>query len=131
MRIRWFSRHVPLPAQIESLHQLWPNFELTQDPKPFSSALDIKRRAEEAGADELIVVAPLSVMAELVKLGLRPIRAIMTETTSVEEAHTTAGGRMYRFDGWERVLELRLVTEPVVGEEPSSERTDGGGGAHL
>lgn len=47
--------------------------EVSQDPRPFDSAETIVRRFRQGGYDDVIVVAPLSVLARMVDLGLRPL----------------------------------------------------------
>jgi hypothetical protein len=113
MRIVWFSRHEPIPSQIAELKRLFgDDIEIIQDPKPFSSAEEIVERFRTMEGDEMVVVAPLSVMGRLCDLGIKPLWAEM-EQVPVEEAEVIANGRGYRFVRFRRVKRLSLEFEEV------------------
>lgn len=77
-RIVWFSRHEPLESQIKELKRLFgEETEIIQDPKPFSSAEEVAKRYKEMGGDDMVVVAPLSVLGKLCQLGIKPLWADM------------------------------------------------------
>lgn len=115
-RILWLSRHRPLPVQIEELHRLWPGCEIAQNVEPFGDAAEIVRRIRRGGYDEIVVVAPLSVLDQLCQRGVRPIRAemdqIQTLTDPTREVEAP-GGRIYRFREFRHVVRLELVTEEL------------------
>jgi hypothetical protein len=112
-RILWLSRHQPHRRQIERLGQIFGQIEVVQDINPFSSAEEIKRRFEEGGYDDLVVVGPLAVLARLCELGLHPLYAQMELVTLAQEADVTVQGRSYRFDRFRRLKAVELRFEEV------------------
>lgn len=118
LKILWMSRHAPLTSQEAELARLFgAEVRVEQDPRPFSSAEDIAVRYRDGGYDDLVVVAPLSVLARLVDLGLKPLWAEMTQVGRAEAEVTTPrrDGRThyYRFDRFRRVKALRLEFEEL------------------
>lgn len=111
-RILWLSRHKPLPSQIRELKRLFGEVEVVQDPNPFSSAEEIKKRFEEGGYDDLVVVAPLSVIQRLTQLGIKPLWAEMRQVP-VEEAEVVATGRGYRFERFRRIRAVKIEFEEL------------------
>ena len=114
--IVWMSRHRPLPVQLKELERLFPKHKLIMETRPFSSADQIVKRFRKAGGDELIAVAPWSVIRELIKLGLRPIYAEMEKVNQVEDRETTITtdeGRHYRFIRFSWCIDVRLKLEPI------------------
>jgi hypothetical protein len=82
VKVYWLSRHEPLPSQVAELRRLFgEDVVIEQDPKPFDSVDDILNRFRQSGADELLVVAPLSVIAQLVQRGVKPLWAEMEQVT--------------------------------------------------
>ncbi|MBC7340931.1 MAG: hypothetical protein H5U02_00495 [Clostridia bacterium] len=113
VRVVWFSRHDPLERQIAELRRLFgEDVQVVRDPEPFDSAEDVVRRFRAAGGDEMVVVAPLSVLGRLCDLGLRPLWAEM-EVVGPEEAEVVVSGRHYRFARFRRVKRLALEFEDV------------------
>lgn len=113
VKIVWFSRHPALPSQITELRRLYgADVQIITDPNPFGSARDIMERFRCAGGDEMVVVAPLSVLGRLCDLGIKPLWADM-EQVPVEEAEVVAVRRGYRFIRFRRVKRLVLEFEEV------------------
>ena len=107
MKILWLSRHQPLHSQIAELKRLFgSDTQVVRDAQPFRSAEEIKQRYQQGEYDDLVVVAPLSVMAKLVDLGVKPLWAEM-DLVQAAEAEVTANGRGYRFNRFRRVKALR------------------------
>lgn len=122
-RIVWISRHDPLPSQLKELYRLFGPFELIRYPNPFNSVAEIISWYRREGGDEMVIVAPLSVIAELCRRGIKPLFARMEEVLpSDPRRELTYNGRCYRFVGFERIKELRMVTEPL--------KPQGGNNAH-
>ena len=124
MKILWLSRHEPLDSQRRELARLYgPGVQLIEDGRPFSDARDIFQRFQRSGAQEMVVVAPLSVIRELVKLGVQPLWAEMeTLQAGDPRAEVTANGsgsgaqrapRAYRFSRFRRVVGLDIKFEEV------------------
>jgi len=114
-KVYWLSRHEPLKSQISELKRLFgDDVEIIQDPQPFSSADDIIERFRASGADELLVVAPLSVIAQLVQRGIKPLWAEMAVVSSPKDAEVEVAGRYYRFVRFRRVSAIQIVFEEVT-----------------
>lgn len=112
-KVVWFSRHDILSSQKRELQRLFgDDMMLFIDPNPFSGAEDIVERFKHAQGDEMVVVAPLSVLDKLCDLGLRPLWAEM-KVCSPEQAEVRAGGRYYRFVRFRRVKRMVLEFEEV------------------
>jgi hypothetical protein len=107
MKIAWMSQHSPLPEQIAELERLFGSFELMQDVNPFEHADSICRKLRLAGfafgSDELVIVAPLSVLREICKRGIYPLRAVMERI----------GERQWKFLRFQRVKSVDLNTEEL------------------
>lgn len=116
-KILWMSRHSPLDRQLDWLLAKFGEIEVKQDPTPFSSAEDIATRFEEGGYDEMVVVAPLSVIARLIDLKIRPLWSEMEEVSldQAEVRMNRRGGRQqgYRFVTFKRISALRLEFEEL------------------
>ena len=114
MRVLWLSRHEPLPRQRAELARLFGDVVIEQDARSFDSAEDIAERFRQGGYDEIVVVAPMSVIARLIDLRLRPLWAEMTQV-EVDEAEVTMGRvprlRHFRFSRFRRVMALRFDFE--------------------
>lgn len=123
-RIFWVSRHSPLATQKEALERRFPGHTLIIDPKPFDGVDDILARYKSVGADEMVVVAPWTVIRQLTKRGLSPIIANMKQVKSAKEAEVTMGSpakpRHYRFSHFERCDGFSLISHPLDGEPPRS-----------
>lgn len=118
LKILWMSRHAPLTSQEAELARLFgAEVRVEQDSRPFSSAEDIVARFRQGGYDDIVVVAPLSVLARLVDQGVRPLWSEMTLVNSGEAEVTMPrrDGRThyYRFDRFRRVKALRLEFEEL------------------
>ena len=106
-KIYWVSRHEPLPSQLRELERLFGKVEILQDPRPFSSAEEIITRFQQSGADDMLVVAPLSVIAALVQRGIRPLWAEMKQVPP-ENAEVEVQGRHYRFACFKRIKDINI-----------------------
>jgi hypothetical protein len=112
MKILWLSRHNPLPAQIAELERLFGNVEVAIDPRPFSSAEEILARFQDGGYDEMVVVAPLSVIAKLTEMGIKPLYAEMEHIPSPSHdpaREVKSNGRWYRFKKFKRIEKVQIV----------------------
>lgn len=111
-RILWVSRHQPLPRQLEELRRLFGEVEVKEDPRPFSSAEEIQFRYQMGTFDDIVVVAPLSVLDRLVKLGIKPLWAQMQQVTA-DQGEVQVSDRHYRFDRFRRVKAVVLEFEEL------------------
>lgn len=113
-RVLWLSRHEPTPSQVGALKRLFGmDVLITPDPLPFSSAEEIVNRYRKGGYDDLVVVAPLSVLGRLVDLGVYPLWAEMQALPNKDGAEVGVNGRYYRFLRFRRVKRLVLELEDV------------------
>lgn len=108
-RIIWLSRHDPLECQKEELKRLFGKIELLIDTLPFSGAKDILERYKLANADEIVVVAPLSVIERLCKLGIQPLYAEMKITR--DDPDVESHGRKYKFVKFSRIKKVIIIKE--------------------
>lgn len=122
MKILWLSKHSPLPSQLAELRRLFgPSVVMHPDPRPFSDAHDIARRFRESGAQELVAVAPLSVIKALCELGIQPLWAEMercdsagAEVKTGRNGHGVSRGTFsYKFVRFRRVTGVDLKFEEV------------------
>lgn len=116
MKVYWVSRHRPLPAQIDELKRLFGQGTVIEiDPKPFSSAEEIVQRFRESGAQEMVVVAPLSVIAKLTELGIQPLWAQMNLVPAMTDPNreVVTNGRVYRFEEFQRIIRVEVVMQKI------------------
>lgn len=114
MNVLWVSRHTPLRSQVTELRRLFgPDTTVEQDNRPFDSAEEIARRYREGGYDDLVVVAPLSVLDHLCRMGLRPLWAEMVEEGDPAKVEVRARGAGYRFDRFRRVKRVTVEYEEL------------------
>lgn len=112
-KIIWFSRHPAIPKQVGELKRLFGEIEVIQDPKPFANADDVIKRYKKMGGDEMVIVAPLSVIGAICKKGIKPLWAEM-EQVPADQADVNANGRGYKFIKFRRVKRLVLEFEDVI-----------------
>jgi hypothetical protein len=109
----WFSRHDILPSQVTELKRLFgEDVNIVQDSARVANADDMIHRYHEHGGDEMLVVAPLSVIDQLCKRGYHPLWAEMKEVP-LSESETVANGRGFRFVKFRRVKRLALEFEEI------------------
>lgn len=107
-KILWLSQHQPLPRQEAELSRLFGEVELCQDISPFQNAEEIIQRVRQGGYDDVVAVAPLSVLARLCELGLKPLWAEMKQVRSRGEADLSYRSRFYRFVKFRRIKAVKL-----------------------
>ena len=113
-RIVWMSRHQPTIRQRAALLALFPLHHLLIDNRAFDSADQIIERWRMAGADEMVVVAPMTVIREIVKRGIHPLYAEMQQVPcSHPQSEVRIKGRCYRFLKFQRVRSLQFELEPI------------------
>ena len=113
-RIIWVSRHPINRVQMGALRRMFgSDVEVTEDPRPFDNAETIVWRVREGGYDDCIVVAPYSVLARMVDLGICPLWADAEQVHDQSRADWSVKDRMYRFLGFKRVKRLTLELEEL------------------
>jgi len=101
-----------LESQKKELERIFGEVELLIDTLPFSDAADVANRFKLANADEMVVVAPLSVIDRLCQLGIQPLFAEMDVVQS-GEYDVIAAGRKYKFKNFSRIREIKIVKEQL------------------
>lgn len=113
--ILWLSRHTPTVRQLAELERLYPGHNLKIDKRSFDSADDIVARYKSSGATDMVVVAPLSFVRELVRRGLHPLWAEMRQVTRGSPlAETTNNNRSYRFIKFHRIRSIEVKLDEVL-----------------
>jgi len=115
-------------VQMGALRRMFgQDVKVVQDPRPFDSAEKIVERVRQGGFDDVIVVAPLSVLARMVDLGLRPLWS-EAEVVPRERADWNVRDRYYRFVRFRRVRQLILEFDELglVAERHETDFVKGG-----
>ena len=120
MGILWLSRHNPLPAQVRELQRVFGDGVVIDiDSRPFASAEDIVERVRAGGYNEVVLVAPLSMVAKVVEMGIKPLFADMERIDFAENTDTDVDlgcGRAYRFKEFKRIVGIKVEMESLKGE---------------
>jgi len=116
-KILWVSRHKALLSQIAWLRERFGEIEIvfspiTVGPNPAPSAQQVVSLMRQLGCREVVVVAPLSVIDHICRLGVKPLWAEMQQV-GPEEAEVEVAGRFYRFVRFRRIRRLALEFEEV------------------
>ena len=111
-RVLWVSRHTPEQKQIAALQAMFGHdTEVVQDQNSFSSAEDIAERYRNGGYDDMVVVAPLSVIDHLTRQGIYLLYSQMDQVKSAKEADFSYRNRHFKFNRFRRIKEVRIVFE--------------------
>lgn len=116
-KILWYSRHKMLEFQRPILQKIFgDDMVLIQrtGTDVYMSAEKIVEMVRREKFDEIIMVAPFSVMAKVIELGINPIKADVVEVKDEKEKTFTFNNRHYKFIKFVRVLRLELVTEDLI-----------------
>ena len=121
MRIYWMSRHDPLSAQLVELERLaGQSVEIIRDDQVVGSGDELVERYRRSGCDDLVVVAPLSVIALATQRGVRPLWAEMRVVDQLTNParQVRAAGRVYEFVRFRRIaaVELRYDDDVILGQ---------------
>lgn len=116
MLIVWFSRHRPTKRQRLALQSVFgASFKLHHDRCAFDGASEVVARFQAMKADEMVIVAPLSVISAITKLGIHPLWARMEQCGPKHpQREVTIKDRYYRFVQFERIIGLNLDTVPLT-----------------
>lgn len=110
MHVYWRSQHRPTPRQLRAL----ASCKVTYDYSRFENAAEVVRKFRESGAEELILVAPLSVIEHVV-LDHRvfPVWAEMRSSRERnEDSEVQFGDRWIGFVKFRRIKMVQKVFEP-------------------
>lgn len=111
-KIYWISRHPPVESQVQALRERFKSeIEIIMAPNTFSSADAIIERYRQSGADDLVVVAPLSMIQRLCEKGVHPLWAEMRQVHDGEPYDVLTSGRKYRFIRFRRIKSVTINFE--------------------
>lgn len=107
-KILWLSRHAPTHEQLQELQQVFGPVDVIQESVTISRAEEVQDLMVQHGTSELVAVLPVHLLAELTRLGIRPIRAVMER-----QLHDDGSVNfVHRF--FERVERVEIVTSPLL-----------------
>lgn len=116
-KILWLSKHRPLDSQQEELKALYgQDCQIIIDQEPFRSVEDIIDRIERIKADDIVLMAPLTMCRKLLELGIQPLYAEMRRTL-LSRAEVVKTRRDGSTPGYEFVKFLRLTNIEVNYED--------------
>lgn len=112
-KILWMSRHKPHTKQVEALRVLFgQDVLIEQESRPFNDARDIAKRFREGKYDDMVVVAPLSVIAVLCGEGIKPLWSESIEENDPSKIDFRgARNQGFRFDRFRRISRVALEFE--------------------
>lgn len=121
-KILWLSRHLLQASQAAELEAVFGPSEIvrqavTLDNDARKGAAQIEALMELHEADDLVGVMPVAHLAALTRIGIRPIRAVMSRTPT---GQTLENGEVeYRFDHerFERIVEVTVETESLASPQ--------------
>lgn len=122
-KILWLSKHRPLDSQQEELKALYgQDCQIVIDQEPFRSVEDIIDRIERIKADDIVLMAPLTMCRKLLELGIQPLYAEMRRTL-LSRAEVVKTRRDGSTPGYEFVKFLRLTNIEVNYEDVTPDLT--------
>ena len=112
-KILWVSRHTPHGRQIETLRSTYGGDTVVdQESKPFDDARQIVKRFREGKYDEMVIVAPLSVIAVICTEGINPLYSeAIEENDPAKIEFRGARGQGFRFVRFRRIKRVALEFE--------------------
>lgn len=112
-KILWMSRHKPHPRQIETLREMFgKDTVVEQESRPFDDARVVARRYREGDFDDMVIVAPLSVIAVLCNEDIKMLWSeAVEENDPAKIEFSGARGQGYRFVRFRRIKRVALEFE--------------------
>ncbi|MAF25863.1 hypothetical protein CL634_09860 [bacterium] len=112
-KILWMSRHKPHRGQIETLRNMFGGDTVVEEEsQPFDDARQIAKRYREGNYDDMVIVAPLSVIAVLCKEGIRMLWSEAREENNPSKIEFRgARGQGFRFIRFRRIKRVALEFE--------------------
>ena len=112
-RILWMSRHQPHRRQIETLRDIYGGDTVVeQEARPFDDARQVAKRYREGNYDDMVIVAPLSVIAVLCNEGFKMLWSEATEENDSSKIEFRgARGQGFRFVRFRRIKRVALEFE--------------------
>ncbi|GAB7387378.1 hypothetical protein BSNK01_12140 [Bacillaceae bacterium] len=116
MRILWLSRHAPLPEQVAALEKKFGSVEIVQISKTVSSAAEVVELLRENNCEEMVVVLPVPILADLTNPRICPVKPIRAVMDRIPTGRTNEKGEPefeFIFSHFERVEKVEVVTSPL------------------
>ena len=112
-KILWMSRHEPHRRQIETLRNTYGGDTIVeQESRPFDDARQIAKRFREGNYDDMVIVAPLSVIQVLCNEGIRMLWSEAVEENDPSKVEFRgARGQGFRFVRFRRIKRVALEFE--------------------
>lgn len=112
-RILWMSRHQPHQKQIEAFRQMYGSDTFVeQESRPFDDARRIAKRFRDSNYDDMVIVAPLSVIAVLCNEGIKMLWSEAVEENDPSKIEFRgARGQGFRFVRFRRIKRVALEFE--------------------
>ena len=112
-KILWMSRHKPHRRQIETLQNMFGgDMVVEQESRPFDDARQIAKRYREGGYNDMVIVAPLSVIQVLCNEGIRMLWSEAVEENDPSKIEFRgARGQGFRFVRFRRIKRVALEFE--------------------
>lgn len=111
MKILWLSRHEATEVQVAQLKEKFGEVEIIQKNVTITGgAQQVVDLFQEVGADEMVVVLPPHILADLTspRWGVpKPIRAVMNREVLEN------GEAIFTHSHFERVEKIEIVTSPL------------------
>lgn len=108
MKIAWFSKHQPLGAQRKALRDMFGPHELIVDGDMFGNAADIISRYKRMNADEMVLVAPFTVIKLICEQDIYPLWADMENISPPQKPDwyrmVKVNGRWQKFNRFIRAV---------------------------
>lgn len=109
-KILWISRHVPTDTQMEDLRCLFGDVQVIRISQTFETGGDVAVLAKQHDVDEVMAVLPMQMIAQLIRAGVKPIRAVM------RRGENESGDITYEHIAFERVLSIEVITKRLYGK---------------
>ena len=112
-KVLWMSRHKPHQSQIKALQELYGlNVLIEQERRPFDDARQIAQRYRQGAYDDMVIVAPLSVIAVLSKEGIKMLWSeVVEENRASKIEFYGARGQGFRFIRFRRIKRVAIEFE--------------------
>jgi len=113
-KVAWVSRHPMHPSQKEALVKVYGNDIIIDGTMTsFGDAREIIKKYRDGKFDDMVIVAPLSVLEVLCSQGIYPLWADSVEENDPAKIEFRgARGQGFRFVGFKRIKEIRKVFYP-------------------
>jgi len=108
VNVLWLSRHAPTKEQIDTLSEkLGKPLQIFQYSVTINRAEEVIELMKLCMCTEVVTVLPINLLASLLKLGVKPIRAVMRRVI------TENGEAYFHFEKYVRVTKVEIIEEDL------------------